>query len=157
MIIVDSREKKWDHIRKYFEANGIEFEIKKLDAGDYFSTDQGDVVVDRKQNLQELCGNLSKGNGNIIRFTNECRRAKEQGIRLVVLIEGTNCQTVKDVSGWKSKYTKHSGKWLTDKMFNLTVSYDVEWQFCKKNETATKILEILKYDSGRNQAKSDNA
>ena len=157
MIIVDSREKKWDHIRKYFEANGIEFEIKKLDAGDYFSTDQGDIVVDRKQNLQELCGNLSKGNGNIIRFTNECRRAKEQGIRLVVLIEGTNCQTVKDVSGWKSKYTKHSGKWLTDKMFNLTVSYDVEWQFCKKNETAAKILEILKYDSGRNQAKSDNA
>jgi ERCC4-type nuclease len=157
LIIVDSREKKWDHIRKYFEANGIEFEIKKLDAGDYFSTDQGDVVVDRKQNLQELCGNLSKGNGNIIRFTNECRRAKEQGIRLVVLIEGTNCQTVKDVSGWKSKYTKHSGKWLTDKMFNLTVSYDVEWQFCKKNETATKILEILKYDSRRNQAKSDNA
>lgn len=157
MIIVDSREKKWDHIRKYFEANGIEFEIKKLDAGDYFSTDQGDVVVDRKQNLQELCGNLSKGNGNIIRFTNECRRAKEQGIRLVVLIEGTNCQTVKDVSGWKSKYTKHSGKWLTDKMFNLTVSYNVEWQFCKKNETAAKILEILKYDSRRNQAKSDNA
>ena len=157
MIIVDSREKKWDHIRKYFEANGIEFEIKKLDAGDYFSTDEGDVVVDRKQNLQELCGNLSKGNGNIIRFTNECRRAKEQGIRLVVLIEGTNCQTVKDVSGWKSKYTKHSGKWLTDKMFNLTVSYNVEWQFCKKNETAAKILEILKYDSGRNQAKSDNA
>lgn len=157
MIIVDSREKKWDHIRKYFEANGIEFEIKKLDAGDYFSTDQGDVVVDRKQNLQELCGNLSKGNGNIIRFTNECKRAKEQGIRLVVLIEGTNCQTVKDVSGWKSKYTKHSGKWLTDKMFNLTVSYNVEWQFCKKNETAAKILEILKYDSRRNQAKSDNA
>jgi len=157
LIVVDTREKKWDHIRKYFEANGIEFEIKKLDAGDYFSTDQGDVVVDRKQNLQELCGNLSKGNGNIIRFTNECRRAKEQGIRLVVLIEGTNCQTVKDVSGWKSKYTKHSGKWLTDKMFNLTVSYDVEWQFCKKNETATKILEILKYDSRRNQAKSDNA
>ena len=157
MIIVDSREKKWDHIRKYFEANGIEFEIKKLDAGDYFSTDQGDVVVDRKQNLQELCGNLSKGNGNIIRFTNECRRAKEQGIRLVVLIEGTNCQTVKDVSGWKSKYTKHSGKWLTDKMFNLTVSYDVEWQFCKKNETAAKILEILKYDSRRNQAESNNA
>lgn len=157
MIIVDSREKKWDHIRKYFEANGIEFEIKKLDAGDYFSTDQGDVVVDRKQNLQELCGNLSKGNGNIIRFTNECRRAKEQGIRLVVLIEGTNCQTVKDVSGWKSKYTKHSGKWLTDKMFNLTVSYNVEWQFCKKNETATKILEILKYDSGRNQAEGNNA
>lgn len=150
MIIVDSREKKWDHIRKYFEENGIEFEVKKLDVGDYFSTDQGNVVVDRKQNLQELCGNLSKGDCNIIRFTNECRRAKEKGIRLVVLIEGTACQNVKDVSGWKSKYSKHSGKWLTDKMFNLTVSYNVEWRFCKKSETAAKILEILKYDGGRN-------
>ena len=152
MIIVDSREKKWDHIRKYFEVNGIQYEVKKLDAGDYFSTDQGDIVVDRKQNLQEICSNLSKGDSNIIRFVNECKRAKEKRIRLVVLIEGTSCRTVKDLTGWKSKYSKHSGKWLTEKMFNLTVSYGVEWQFCKKNETATKILEILNYDGRRDKA-----
>lgn len=157
MILVDTREKKWDHIRTYFEASGIQYEIKKLDAGDYFSTDQGDVVVDRKQNLQEICGNLSKGEGNIVRFVNECKRAKEKQIRLVVLIEGTNCRSVKDLSGWKSKYSKHSGKWLTDKMFNLTVSYGVEWQFCKKSETPKKILEILKYDSRGNKAINNDA
>ena len=157
MIIVDSREKKWDHIKKYFDQNGIEYVIKKLNAGDYFSTDQGDVVVDRKQNLQELCGNLSKGEHNIIRFVNECKRAKEDHIRLVVLVEGTTCKSVKDVSQWQSKFSKHTGKWLTDKMFNLTVSYGVEWQFCKKNETPERILEILKYDSGRNQTENNNA
>lgn len=155
MIIVDSREKKWDHIRQYFDENGIEYEIRKLDVGDYFQ--QGRVVVDRKQNLQELCGNLSKGEHNIIRFTNECKRAKKQGIKLIVLVEGTICKSVKDVAKWKSKFTKHSGKWLTDKMFNLTISYDVEWQFCRKSETAKRILEILSNDSGRDKGNDINA
>ena len=64
-----------------------------------------------------------------------------------MLIEGTNCKSTKDVLTWQSKFSKHSGRWLNDKMFNLTLSYGVEWQFCKKNETAKKILEILGYDS----------
>lgn len=152
MIIVDSREKKWSHIKAYFDKNGIDYEFpKKLDVGDYFNTDNPSVVIDRKASLQELCGNLSKGDGNIIRFTAECRRAKEQKVRFIVLVEGTICKTVKDVGNWKSKYSKHTGKWLADRMFGLTVSYDVEWMFCKKNETAQRILEILQYDSRGNQ------
>lgn len=143
MIIVDSREKKWDHIRSYFEDNGIEYTVHKLDVGDYLNTDFCRVVVDRKRNLQELCANLSKGDGNIMRFTREAARAKEHGLRLIVLIEGTDCKSAKDVLSWHSKYSKHSGKWLNDKMFNLTLTYGVEWRFCKKNETAKRILEIL--------------
>ena len=154
MIIVDTREQKWDHIRQYFDQNGIEYEIKKLDEGDYFNTEYPVIVIDRKANLQEIATNLSKGQGNIIRFTNECKRAKQNKLRFIVLIEGTNCQSVKDVAGWNSKYTKQTGKWLTDKMFNLTVSYDVEWMFCRKNETARKILEVLQYDKAKNQVHS---
>lgn len=145
MIIVDTREQKWDHIKDYFDRNGIEYVIQKLDEGDYLNTDCPVVVIDRKANLQEIATNLSSGKGNIIRFVKECRRAQEKKMRFIVLIEGTNCQTVKDVATWQSKYTKQTGKWLTDKMFNLTVSYDVEWMFCKKNETARKILEVLEY------------
>lgn len=152
MIIVDSREKKWDHIRAYFDKHGIEYVFpQKLDTGDYFNTEYPVIVVDRKANLQELCGNLSKGSGNIVRFTAECRRAKENRMKIVVLIEGTGIRTIKELERWKSKYTKHTGRWLSDKMWNLTVSYDVEWQFCKKTETAKKILEILKYDSRRDK------
>lgn len=147
MIIVDSREKKWDHIRKYFDEHHIQYMTHKLETGDYLNTNWPVVVVDRKANLQELCGNLSKGDGNIIRFSAECRRAKEGNSRLVVLIEGTDIRSVKELSGWKSKYSKHTGKWLVDKMFNLTLSYGVEWQFCRKNETAKRILEILEYDN----------
>ena len=145
MIIVDSREKKWDHIRKYFDDYNIEYFFpQKLDVGDYFNPDNPSVVVDRKANLQELCGNLSKGESNIVRFTAECRRAREQKIRLIVLIEAFGIRSVKDVARWKSKYSKHTGKWLTDKMFAMTVSYDVEWAFCKRSETGKKIAEILK-------------
>ena len=150
MIIVDSREKKWDHIREYFDKHGIKYASHKLETADYLNTDWPVVVVDRKANLQELCGNLSKGDGNIIRFTAECRRAKEENRKLVVLIEGTSISSVRDLGSWQSKYSKHNGRWLSDKMFNLTLSYGVEWQFCKKNETAKRILEILRYDNGRN-------
>lgn len=150
MIIVDTREQKWDHIRDYFDRNGIEYVIQKLDEGDYLNTDCPVVVIDRKANLQEIATNLSSGKGNIIRFVKECRRAQEKKLRFIVLIEGTSCQAMKDVATWQSKYTKHTGKWLTDKMFNLTVSYDVEWMFCKKNETARKILEVLEYGKAEN-------
>ena len=147
MIIVDSREKKWEHIRSYFEEHSVKYTVHKLDVGDYLNTDNSRVVVDRKRDLQELCSNLSKGDANIMRFTREAARAKESGVRLIVLIEGTNCKSVKDVCGWKSKYSKHSGKWLNDKMFTLTLTYGVEWQFCKRNETGKRILELL--DDGR--------
>ena len=150
MIIVDSREKKWDHIREYFEKNGVEYIVHKLDAGDYLNTENDGIVIDRKASLQELCSNLSKGNENIMRFTREAARAKERNYRFIVLIEGTDYKSTKDVISWKSKYTQHSGKWLNDKMFHLTISYGVEWMFCRKNETPKKIMELIKYDSGRN-------
>lgn len=146
MIIVDSREKKWEHIRKYFEQNGVEYAVHKLDVGDYLNTDNSGIVIDRKANLQELCSNLSKGDSNIMRFTREASRAKEQHCRLIVLIEGTNYKETKDVIGWKSKYTTHSGRWLNDRMFYLTISYGVEWMFCRKSETAQIIMKVLDYE-----------
>lgn len=156
MIIVDTRERKWDHIRDYFDKHGIEYVIQKLDEGDYFNEEQPLIVIDRKANLLEICGNLSSGKGNIIRFINECKRAKDKHIRFIVLIEGTNCRKTSDLAAWKSKYSKHTGKWLADKMFGLTVSYDVEWLFCKKNETAKKILELLEYEKGdRNEENTE--
>lgn len=147
MIVIDSREKKFDHIREYFDKNNIPYVIEKLGEGDYQNTKHPTITIDRKANVQELCTNLSKGEENIIRFTKECKRAREKQLAFIVLIEGTNCKTVSDLHNWKSKYSRHTGKWLVDRMFNLTVTYQVQWMFCKKNETAKKILELLHYDS----------
>ena len=57
MIIVDSREKKWQHIEKYFQQHGILYQIQKLDIADYMLEGQDKLVIDRKQNLDELCSN----------------------------------------------------------------------------------------------------
>lgn len=157
MIIVDTREQKWDHIRQYFDKHGIEYEVKKLDEGDYFNTECPDIVIDRKAHLQELCTNLSKGSHNIVRFTNECKRARQNNLRFIVLIEGTNYRTVKEVAAWQSKYSKHTGKWLVDRMFAMTLSYNVEWMLCRKNETAKRILEVLNYGKEQKQIHSSKS
>lgn len=143
MIIVDSREKKWEHIKEYLDRNNIPYEVKKLDVGDYYNTDNPVVVVDRKANLQEVCTNLQKGKENSTRFYKECRRAFDKQLRFIVLVEGTNCRNVSDVKQWTSKYSKHTGQWLYKEMLRLYMAYKVEWMFCKKNESAKKILEII--------------
>lgn len=145
MIIIDTREKKYEHITAYFDKHNIPYEVRKLDTGDYMNTDNPAVIVDRKQNLQEICTNLSYGKENVSRFTRECRRAFEDNVRFVVLIEGTSYREVSQIMDWKSKYSKHTGRWLVREMFRLTMAFGVEWILCRKNETAKKILEILDY------------
>lgn len=148
MIVIDSREKKFSHIEEYLKRNGVPYVFpQKMDVGDYCNTERPGIVIDRKADLQELCSNLSKGKNNHTRFVAECRRAFNQHLRFIVLIEGTNCKNAADVKEWKSKYSSHTGQWLAREMFRLTMAYGVEWEFCRKNETAKRILELLEYDS----------
>lgn len=146
MIIVDTREQKWEHIKEYLERNNIPYQISKLDVGDYMNTEYPNIVVDRKANLQEVCSNLQSGKENIHRFMKECRRARDNNIELVVLIEGTKCKDLTDAKQWKSKYTMHTGEWLVRQMKALVYAFNIQWLFCQKNETAKRILELLKYD-----------
>lgn len=146
MIIVDSREQKWEHIKDYLERNNIPYTVQKLDVGDYMNTEHPEIVIDRKANLQEVCTNLQSGKENIHRFMKECRRAREQSLEFVVLIEGTNCKDLNDAKRWKSKYSNHTGDWLVRQMKTLDYAFNISWMFCKKNETPRKILELLHYD-----------
>lgn len=146
MLIIDTREQKWEHIKDYLERNNIEYIVQKLDVGDYYNTEHPNIVIDRKANLQEVCTNLQSGKENIHRFMKECRRAKEQNLQFIVLVEGTNCKDLADVKKWKSKYTMHTGDWLVKQMKTLTYAFDVCWMFCKKKDTPKKIMELLKND-----------
>lgn len=150
MIVIDTREKKFEHITTFFNQHGIEYELLKLDVGDYQNTDKPDVVVDRKANLQEICTNLSKGKENHSRFVKECKRAFDSKIKLIVLIEGANYEKLNDIKEWKSKYTAYTGRWLVEEMFKLTMAYGVEWQLCGRNQTPKRILEVLEYDGLHN-------
>ena len=147
MIIIDSRERQFIHITDYFDVHGIPHKIEKLDTGDYCNTDNPSVLVDRKADLDEVNNNLSKGKSKHSRFVRECKRAFDNKQRLVVLIEGTNYKSVEEIKTWTSKYSVHTGRWLANEMFKLTMAFGVEWQFCRKNETPKKILEILDYEN----------
>jgi hypothetical protein len=56
--LFDTREKRNEHIKAYFDKHGIEYEIRKLDVGDYQIEGKPQISVDRKRNLQELSKNL---------------------------------------------------------------------------------------------------
>lgn len=143
MYIFDTRERKNDHIIKYFQRHEIPFEIKKLDTGDYWNTENPTVVIDRKRNLGELLGNLKSPDSN--RFWKEVRRAYKDKIKFIVLCEhGGNIKTLADVANWASAYSKVSGKQLQEEMYRVGIAYNVEWIFCDKRSTARIIYERLK-------------
>lgn len=149
MLIVDSRE-HWTHegsndthIRRYLESHNIEWAVQKLDCGDYMDTDRPGISVDRKQDLQELAMNLLNPNDKG-RFWREIRRARETGVKLVILCEhGGPIRGFGDVKSWKSRYGKVTGKSLSDAIFRLYTAYSVPVVFCDKRSTARRIIEIL--------------
>lgn len=59
-IQIDTREKQRAvrKILKTFDDNGVKHFSSKLLVGDYMSLDNPRLIIDRKQNLQELCGNV---------------------------------------------------------------------------------------------------
>ena len=98
-IIVDTREHKAEaeRIQKQLDALGHKTFRSKLFVGDYQSLDNARLVVDRKKDLQELCGNVCQQHE---RFTNELRRAKENGIKLIILCEHGGIKDLSDVQWW---------------------------------------------------------
>lgn len=146
MYVFDSREKKNEHIINYFQRHNIEFEIKKLDIADYCNTENPQIVIDRKQNLQELAQNLCSKDSS--RFWKEIRNSSKQELRLIILIEhGGQIKSIQDVVNWKSKYSQINGKQLQAEMYRIGIAYNINWMFCDKRSTGRIIYEILKLDN----------
>lgn len=148
VLLADSRE-KWTqpgstdtHIKSYLERNNIPYQVVALNVGDY--TYEGlNIAVDRKHSLDEVARNLTNRSDSS-RFWREVRRAYQQGIQLVVLVEsGPSVLSINDVPKWKSKYSSVSGRTVQTEMMRLEQAYRVRWCFCSKRSTAKRIIEIL--------------
>lgn len=147
-IQIDTREKARaiKQIVGYFDEVGVKHYTSKLFVGDYMSLDNPRLIIDRKQNLQEICGNVCQQHE---RFINELKRAKENGIKIIILCEhGGNIKELSDVQNWTNPRLKNSpkavsGKQLFKTLFTIQQKYDVEFVFCEKRMTGYKIVELL--------------
>ena len=159
IIQIDSREKAKaiQKIIAEFDRQGIKHPVSKLMVGDYMNYDNPRVIVDRKQNLTEVCSNVCQDHD---RFRRELVLAKENCIQLIILCEhGKDIKSLEDVIFWKNprseKRKKIDGKWKTvhtnamkgDVLYKILTTleekYGVRFEFCDKDETGKKIVEIL--------------
>lgn len=162
-IQIDSREKARaiTKIIKTFDENGVNHFSSKLLVGDYMNLDNPRLIIDRKQNLQELCGNVCQQHE---RFKRELIKANQANIQLIILVEhGPDIQTLEDVYFWQNP-RKHEVKWryvngkrekyivsakavdgnqLYKSLCTIRDRYNVRFEFCEKKNTGTKILELL--------------
>lgn len=147
-IIEDSREKPQAvlKINNYFTQIGARVIRSKMYVGDYQLMSNPYLVIDRKQNLNELCNNVVQDHR---RFTDELKRAEEVGISVVVLVEhGGAIKSVEDVPKWENPRLKESplavsGERLYKILKAIEYSYHCRFEFCNKAQTGRRIVEIL--------------
>lgn len=162
-IQIDSREKARAirKIIKTFDENNVNHFSSKLLVGDYMNLDNPRIIIDRKQNLQELCGNVCQQHE---RFRRELVKAMQANIQLIFLIEhGQGIKSLEDVYFWQNP-RKHEVRWKTvnGKRVKTVISakavdgnqlykslctirdrYNARFEFCEKSETGNRIIELL--------------
>ena len=115
VILVDTRERKADHILEYFDKKNITYKKKALDYGDYsFMIPANEklsiprdlyfmnkVIVERKASLEEISNNLTKERD---RFEKElCLAPKTK----VLLLENANYSDIA-TGNYNTQYNKKS-------------------------------------------------
>lgn len=168
-IQIDTREHKSElkRIEQQFDALGVDYFKSKLYVGDYMNMDNPHLVIDRKKDLGELCGNVCQQHE---RFRKELERAMENEIRIIILCEhGEGIERLSDVHFWKNpradisewvmedghpvkrlKYPKAvQGESLYKSLCTIRDKYNVEFRFCDKSETGYMIMKLLEVEDGR--------
>lgn len=160
-IQIDSREKAKaiKGILAEFDHQGVDYYVSKLYVGDYMNLDNPRLIIDRKQNLTELCNNVCQDHD---RFRNELIRANEASIDVIILCEhGKGVECLEDVIWWdnprrhKRIQDPETGKWkdITTKaitgeklykiLCTLQRKYQCRFEFCNREETGKRIIELL--------------
>ena len=141
-ILCDTREQD-RHVSEYLEKNKIPTTTRKLDVGDYSCqledvSFERDIAVERKHNLDEICGNFTAERE---RFEREFLRAKAYGTKVHLIIENASWSDV-FLGNYRSKFPAKS---LAASLLSWMVRFNVSVTFCKPNETGRIIYGIMYY------------
>lgn len=151
VVIVDSREKKNDHITAYFDKHRIKYERRTMTAGDYSFYIEANkelsiprpiyfdksIFIERKANLEELSLNLTSGR---TRFEEEF--SLNPKTKKYLLIENANYYDL--VNGnYDSKY---NSKAYLGSLHSFNHKYNLEIVFMPNNQfSAIYILGVFQY------------
>ena len=110
---------------------------------------QDKIIIERKKDLNELCCNLfdKKDSEGLTRFERELKRAKEQGIKVILLVEVEDMHS-KILSSKYFRFDKASK--VSPKSFNailrsLQARYNISIEYCNKRDSARLIHDLLYY------------
>ena len=166
-IIEDTGQKQGQHdnIAAWCKAHGVTLRRQKLNVGDYQSPPQ--IAVDTKKGMAEIYSDIVSDHE---RFRNECLRAQEDGITLVILIESEDITSLEEAKHWKNpRITQYertyglvlraqkAGKMLDKKipkppvpserlvgmMDAMHLKYGVIFTFCHPRNTGEEVYRIL--------------
>lgn len=143
LIIVDTREKGHKKILEHFDKVGQEYIVSKLDAGDYMLYKNYTTIIDKKDGLLELAGNLCHTNEHE-RIKREIARAKELGCEnFIFLIQDNKIKSLEDIKNWSSPHTKVKGETLLKVMSTMKQRYGVRFIIVPKKNMGEMIIRLL--------------
>lgn len=158
IILVDSRERNFSHIKMYFKQNKIPYEIKKLDFGDYSfkiskmeSLDieeqsfEKEIAIERKNSLSEISGNFTRGRD---RFKREFKRG---GMSIRLMIENDSYGDIKK-HNYKSQINPNS---LVASLHSFQEEFNSPFIFINKDSSGEYIYKTFYYYL-RNKLKNNN-
>ena len=141
-----------DPVQYYIKEKGLkvgDYTIAvQLPSGEVINF-QDKIVIERKKDLNELCCNFfdKKDEEGKTRLERELERAKEQNIKVILLVEVDNMHS-KILSSKYFRFDKASK--VSPKAFNsilrsLQAKYDISIEYCKREDSARLIHDILYY------------
>ena len=125
------------------------------------------IAVDRKNSIDEICGNVCSTTSAHERFRDEVILAQKCGCKFYVLIEDDKVTSLDDLEKWENPREKKyfyykalmaqgkklrmilpkqppaSGKKLAKALRTMETKYGVKFLFCKPKDAAERIVEIL--------------
>lgn len=145
IIVEDTRNQIAKHrlLNDTLAAKGFTVVRSKLYVGDYTRLDNQTVCVDTKKDINEIAGNICGTQHE--RFRAECVRARDNFIKLIVLIE--EIPPNNDLAQWISRKRKSAkqvkGETLQKAMQTMHEKYGVVFEFTTREKCADRIIEIL--------------
>ena len=143
IIICDTREKGNKKILEHFDKVGQDYIISKLDAGDYMIYKDYTTIIDKKDGLLELAGNLCHTQEHE-RIKREIAKARELGCQnFIFLIQDSKIKSTEDIANWTSPHTKVKGETLLKIMTTMNMKYGVKFMIVPKKNMPQMIMKLL--------------